>query len=101
MGQKNIFLRVLGSKLKKQCKKEGFPNILNLQKIWNLFYSELSDHKNDVKIEVRKSQKTHSDSKTDSNVRFKVQNAGPYTFVNETDCAKLSISAYLRFAPMD
>jgi hypothetical protein len=34
--------------------------------------------KNDVKIELLKSQKTHSDSKTDLNVRFKVRNAGPY-----------------------
>jgi len=44
MGQKNLFLRVLGSKLKKQGKKEGFLNIPNLRKIWNLFYSELSEN---------------------------------------------------------
>ncbi len=36
--------------------------------------------KNDVKIEIWKSQKTRSDSKTDLNVWFKVQNAGPYHF---------------------
>jgi len=43
---KTLFLRVLGSKLKKQ----GFPNILNLRKILNLFYSKLSKNnkKNDV-----------------------------------------------------
>ncbi len=34
--------------------------------------------KNDVKLELRKSRKTRSDSKTDSKVRLKVQNAGPY-----------------------
>ncbi len=33
--------------------------------------------KNDVKIEFRKSRKTRSDLKTDSNVRFKVRNARP------------------------
>jgi len=36
LGQKNLFLRVLGSKFKKQGQKQGFPNIQNL------FYSELS-----------------------------------------------------------
>jgi len=67
-------------------------------KIWNWFYSELSKNykkmmlklnfwtfqklrKNDVKIEFLKLQKFHSDSKTHSNVQFKVQNAGPYCYV--------------------
>jgi len=40
----------------------------NFKKLW----------KNDVKLELRKSRKTRSDSKTDSKVRLKVQNAGPY-----------------------
>jgi len=39
--------------------------------------------KNDVKLEVRKSQKTRSDSKTDSKVRLKVRNAGPYLWKNK------------------
>ncbi len=54
--------------------KQGFPNIQNLRKIQN--FQKLL--KNDVKIEFRKSRKTRSDSKTDSNVWFKVRNAGPY-----------------------
>ncbi len=33
--------------------------------------------KNDVKLELQKSQKTRSDLKTDSKVWFKVWNAGP------------------------
>ncbi len=33
--------------------------------------------KNDVKLELWNSQKTRSDSKTDSKVRLKVWNAGP------------------------
>ncbi len=37
--------------------------------------------KNDVKLELRKSRKTRSDSKTDSKVRIKVRNAGPYQHV--------------------
>jgi len=53
MGQETLFLSQkkpvfegFGVKVKKQCQKEGFPNIPNLQKIWNLFYSELSkNHK--------------------------------------------------------
>ncbi len=42
-----------------------------------LFQTFRKLRKNYVKIEFRKSRKTRSDSKTDSNVRFKVQNAGP------------------------
>ncbi len=34
--------------------------------------------KNDVKLKLRKSQKTRSDSKADLKVRLKVWNAGPY-----------------------
>ncbi len=33
--------------------------------------------KNDVKLELRKLRKTHSDSKTDLKVQLKVRNAGP------------------------
>jgi len=44
LGQKNLFLRVLGSKFKKQGQKQGFPNIPNLRKIQNLFFSELSEN---------------------------------------------------------
>ncbi len=33
---------------------------------------------NDVKLELRKLQKTRSNSKTNLKVRFKVRNAGPY-----------------------
>ncbi len=57
--------------------KQGFLNIMNLQKIWNLFYSKLSKNykKNDVKIESRKLRKTCSDSNPDSNIRIQVQNA--------------------------
>ncbi len=37
--------------------------------------------KNDVKLELQKSQKTHSDLKTDSKVQLKVLNAGPYSIL--------------------
>jgi len=43
-----------------------------------LFQTFRKLQKNDVKIEFRKLQKTRSDSKTDSNVQFKVRNSGPY-----------------------
>jgi hypothetical protein len=36
------------------------------------------DIQNDFQLELRELQKTHSDSKTDSKVRLKVRNAGPY-----------------------
>ncbi len=39
-----LFLRVLGSKFKKQGQKQGFSNIPNLRKIRNLFYSKLSEN---------------------------------------------------------
>ncbi len=69
LGQKNLFLR----------QKQGFLNIPNLWNIQNLFYSELSEnYKNDVKIKLRKSQKTCSDSNFDSNIRVQVWNAVPY-----------------------
>ena len=42
-----------------------------------LFQTFQKVHKNDIKIELRKLQKTNSNSKTDSNVRLKAQNAGP------------------------
>ena len=80
LGQKTMFLRVLGSKFKKQGQKQGFPNIPNLQKI-KFGICSIPNFpkitKNDLKVEFRKSRKTRSDSKTDSNVQFKVRNAGP------------------------
>jgi len=42
-----------------------------------LFQTFQKLQKNDFKLELRKSQKTRSDSKTDSKVRLKVWNAGP------------------------
>ncbi len=39
---------------------------------------------NDVKLELQKLRKTHSDLKTDSKVRLKVWNAGPYLIENWT-----------------
>jgi len=49
----------------------GNCSIPTFQKLW----------KNDVKLELRKSQKTRSDSKADSKVWLKVRNAGPYLMV--------------------
>ncbi len=56
--------------LVRPCIRRNFPNFLFLQTFRNL-------RKNDIKLEVQKSQKTRSDSKTDSKVRLKVWNAGP------------------------
>jgi len=42
-----------------------------------LFQTFQKLRKNDVQLELWKSQKTHSDSKTDSKVQLKVRNAGP------------------------
>jgi len=72
-------VKKFGEKFRK-VRKQRFLNIWNLQKIQNLFYSELSEklQKNDVKIKFWKSQKTRSDSKTNSNAQFEVCNAGSY-----------------------
>jgi len=57
---------------------------------------------NDIRLELRKSRKTHSDSKTDSKVWLKVWNAGPY---NESESSetihrnKLIPFWLLRFSP--
>jgi len=73
LGQKNLFLRVWGSKTG-VSKHSKFTENLEIV----LFRTFQKLQKNDVKIEFWISQKTCSDSKTDSNVWFKVQNAGPY-----------------------
>ncbi len=78
---------VFGSKsLEKVWKKfgkvreQGFSEHSEFSKISEivLFYSFRKLRKNDIKLELRKSQKTCSDSKTDSKVWLKVRNAGPY-----------------------
>ncbi len=72
LGQKSLFLRVLGSKtgVSEHSELTETSEFVQFQTFRKL-------RKNDIKIELRKSQKTRSDSKTDSNVRFKVWNAGP------------------------
>ncbi len=71
---------------------------------FSLFRTFRKLQKNDVKIEFRKSQKTRSDSKTDSNVWFKVQNAGPYSkhdaglkFIKLKNPEKLDAGPNLKF----
>ena len=48
----------------------------NLEFVLFQTFQELQ--KNDVKIELRKSQKTHSDLNSNSNIRVQFRNAGPY-----------------------
>ncbi len=55
----------------------GFSECSEISEIWK-FRTFQKLQKNDVQLEIRKSQKTCSDSKTKSNVRLKVRNAGPY-----------------------
>jgi len=43
-GSKNPVLKGFGVKVKKQGQIQGFPNIPNLWKIQNLFYSKLSEN---------------------------------------------------------
>ncbi len=79
LSQKPLFL---GQKDRKPLfwgQKQGFLNIRNLRKIHNLFYSELSLNyeKMTLKSNFGNCKKTRSDSKTNSNIRFKVWNAGP------------------------
>ncbi len=71
--------------VKKTCfsvKKFGkvwkkFGKSLEILEIWK-FQTFRKLQKNDVQLEIRKLRKTCSDLKTDSKVRLKVQNAGPY-----------------------
>jgi len=65
-------LRVLGSKTE-VFEHSKFKENLEIV----LFQTFQKLQKNDIKIEFWKSQKTRSDSKTNSNVWFKVRNAGP------------------------
>ncbi len=93
MSQKILFLgqnvwKKFGKSLEKfgkvwKFRKLDFPNVWKFQKFrkfWKLLFSKLSEiyKKNDVKLELRKSRKTRSDSKTNSKVRLKVWNARPY-----------------------
>jgi len=64
------------------CVRQNFPN-------FSFFFRKL--RKNDVKLELRKSRKTRSDLKTDSKVRIKVRNAGPYTNQLKTKSERVSI----------
>jgi len=54
----------------------GFSECAEISEIV-LFQNFQKLQKNDVKLKLRKSQKTRSDSKTDSKVWLKVWNAGP------------------------
>jgi len=71
-----------GVKVKKTGPKRGVSKhskfTENLEFV--LFQTFRKSQKNDIKIEVWKLRKTRTDLKTNSNVRFKVQNAGPYLF---------------------
>jgi len=44
LGQLTLFLSQKTLFLGQKVWKQGFPNIWNLQKIWNLFYSKLSEN---------------------------------------------------------
>ena len=61
--------------------------ILEILEIWK-FRTFRKLRKNDVKLQLRKSQKTCSDSKTNLKVWLKVRNAGPYSCIAR--CAKTS-----------
>ncbi len=75
MGQKTLFL---GQKVWKSSETVVSEHS-EFTEYWELvlFQNFQKVQKNDDKIEFQKSRKTRSDSKTDSNVRFKVWNAGP------------------------
>jgi len=60
-----------------ESSETGFSEYQEILKIV-LFQNFQKLQKNDVKLELRKLQKTRSDSKTDLKVRLKVQIAGPY-----------------------
>ncbi len=81
--KKNLFLR---QKVWKNSEKvwkvrKMFGKSSEISEIRN-FRTFRKLRKNDVQLKIRKSRKTHSDLKTDSKVRLKVRNAGPYwTFI--------------------
>jgi len=79
LSQKTLFLgqkvrKRFGKSLEKVRKK--FGNFGN--RVFRMFGNFRKLRKNDVKLKLRKLRKTRSDSKTDSKVRIKVWNAGPY-----------------------
>jgi len=57
----------------------GFSKCLEISEILEIviFQNFRKLQKNDVKLQLLKSRKTRSDSKTDSKVWLKVRNAGP------------------------
>ncbi len=87
MSQKTLFL---GQKVRKKFGKvwKNIGNVWKSSETGFSKHSEISEivlilnfqklQKNDVKLELQKSRKTCSDSKTDSKVWLKVRNAGPY-----------------------
>jgi len=87
LGQKTLFLSlkkpVFASKSLETPVlglKTAISNNSELTKIseFVLFQTFQKLQKNGVKLRLQKLQKTRSSSKTDSNVWFKVRNAGPY-----------------------
>ncbi len=74
--KKNLFWVKKLRKVEKSSKKfrKSSEKVQKFQKLFQTF-QEL--RKNDVQLELQKSQKTCSDSKTHSKVWLKVQNAGP------------------------
>jgi len=85
LGQK--VWKKLGKNLEKVWKSSetGVFELSKFTENWEfvLFQTFRKLRKNDVKIEFQKLQKTRSDLKTDSNVWFKVWNAGPYIFSDQ------------------
>ncbi len=75
LGQKTLFL---GQNVQKSW-ETGVSKNSKLTKILEfvLFQTFQKLWKNDDKLELQKLQKTHSGSKTYSNVQFKARNAGP------------------------
>jgi len=72
--------------LVRPCVRRNFPNF-SFSRVSEKFGRRnleifQKSRKNDVKIELRKSQKTRSDLKTDSKVQLKVRNTGPYFLAN-------------------
>jgi hypothetical protein len=63
-----------------ESSETGFSECSEISEISEivLFQNFQKLRKNDVKLELRKSRKTRSDSETDLKVRLKVWNAGPY-----------------------
>jgi len=78
LSQKTLF-NVFGSKSLEKVWKSSETGFLEHSEISEivLFQNVQKLQKNDVKLELRKSQKTRSDLKTNSKVRLKVRNAGP------------------------